>query len=441
MSLQRGSALMMEGRYDDALTAFEAAAHSQPKAAGPLIQQALCHLALGQPGPANDLLTRALELEPGNPAPHLFAGLCRSDLGDQEAAELCLQTVKKLSPDHQAVDTVRAILNLRRGNLEKAVAYLGGHPDLSLSSPIISRLVLEVERRLLPAEIPLLRRAKARILTPEEQKAPPSPGLAGLARSLGAWRTQSSGRKQVEKAMRTPPGSERRSVLLSRAVGQLRAARDADPSQFRADFYLAEALLYASRPGEGEEALRESREGFLVSWQHEGENPYLLYYLGRVTLLLGEVDASIEYFERGISKFAKFPEAHYGLGQCWLLKGDANRARDYFAKALRSDTFIMRDRLFELISRYESDRGSLDRSMPEWEPKPELEFEPAEPEPKSEPELGPAEPERPTEPESKPGLGSGESEREPAPTGPVPQPEPAAVEEASSSEAPSEKPL
>lgn len=424
MSLQRGSALMMEGRYDEALSAFEAAAHNQPKAAGPLIQQALCQLALGQPGPANELLTRALELEPGNPAPHLFAGLCRSDLGDQEAAELCLQAVKKLSPDHQAVDTVRAILNLRRGNLEKAVTYLGGHPDLSLSSPIISRLVLEVERRLLPTEVPLLRRVKARILTPEEEKAPPSPGLSGLVRSMGAWRSQSVGRKLVEKAMRTPPGSERRRGLLDQAVARLREARDCDPSQFRADFYLAEALLYASRPGQ-EDALRESREGFLVSWQHEGENPYLLYYLGRVTLLLGEVDASIEYFERGLSKFAKFPEAHYGLGQCWLLKGDANRARDFFAQALRSDTFIMRDRLFELVSRYEADRGSLDRSMPEWEPE--------------------SEPESEVPPEPGPPVEQTEFGAQPAENGPESQPEkelePPPVEEASSSEAPSENPL
>ncbi len=432
MSLHRGTALMMEGRYDEALSAFEAAVHGQPKAAGPLIQQALCHLALGQPGPADGLLTRALELEPGNPAPHLFAGLCRSDLGDQEAAELCLQAVKKLSPHHQAVDTVRAILNLRRGNLEKAIAYLGGHPDLSLSSPIISRLVLEVERRLLPAEIPLLRRARARILTPKEEKAPPSPGLSGLARSLGAWRAQSSGRKQVERAMRTPPGSERRSALMSRAVAKLRSARDADPSQFRADFYLAEALLYSSRPGESEEALQESREGFLISWQHEGENPYLLYYLGRVTLLLGEVEASIEYFERALSKFAKFPEAHYGLGQSWLLKGDSNRARDYFALALRSDTFIMRDRLFELISRYEADRGSLDGSMPEWEPEPELAL--TEVGPESEGPPGPQAPQ--PEPEAHP-VNSGPDTESP----PEPGPETLPVEKASTSEGLSEKPL
>lgn len=386
MSLRRGAALADEGRYEEAVTAFEEAARARPGAAGPPIQKALCQLAMGQPEAAADSLARAVELEPGNPAPQLFLALTRSELADQDGAELMLQSVKKICPDHQAADTVRALVQLRKGMLDKAVAYLGSRPDLSLSSPIISRLVLEIERLLLPGDIPLLLRRPAEI--PEERENPPSRGLFA---SVRAWRGQSVGRKRVEQAMRQPPGSDRRHQMLEQSVEILTRARDSDPAQFRADFYLAEARLYAARPRHPEpawlERLRQSREGFLVSWRHEGENPYLLYYLGRVSLNLGEVEAAITYFERSLEKFAKFPESHYGLGQAWLLKGDPQKAREYFAQALRSDTFILRDRVHELVSRFESEPESLQLQLPPWEPEVEEISTPDPPEVPAEPPL------------------------------------------------------
>ncbi len=386
MSLRQGSALMNQGRYAEALSAFEHASVAAPSAAGPLIQKALCHLALGQPAEAREALAKAVELEPSNPAPRLFLALAESDLGDQARAEDLLQSVKKLSPDHQAVETVRALVHLRTGNLERAVSYLGSRPDLSLSSPIISRLVLEIERLLLPGDIPTLRRHPAVI--PEDLETPRS---RGLLHSVRAWRGQSLGRSQMEGAMRHPPTSERRQAHLGTAVNTLRQARDHDPAQFRADFYLAEALLYSARPRQGEPdwlaPLRESRESFLISWKHEGENPYLLYYLGRVTLNLGEVEAAITYFERALGKFAKFPEVHYGLGQAWLLKGDPQRARDYFTLALRSDTFILRDRVHELVSRFQLEPAALQLPHPEWEPEVELDSTSPPPEVPVEPPL------------------------------------------------------
>jgi tetratricopeptide (TPR) repeat protein len=391
MSLRRGAALVSDGRYDEAVTAFEAAAQAEPAAAGPHIQKALCHLNLNQPEPARLSLEKAIELEPINPAPKLFLALTRSELGDQEGARQLLDEVKKLSPEHQAVDTVRALVNLRNQALEPAVRYLGGKPDLSLSSPIISRLVVEVEKLLLPGEIPMLRRAPA--LIPQDEEAPPAPGLVqqlgALPRSFLAWIDQSQGRKKWEKGLKYPPGSERRKTLLQEAVDRLRKARDADRSRFRADFYLAEALLYAAAPRSGESEwlgrLRESRESFLVSWRQEGENPYLLYYLGKVSLNLGEVHASTTYFERGLEKFAKFPEAHYGLGQGWLLRGDLHKARDYFAQALRSDTFIMRDRLHDLVHRFQTEPETLSLPAPEWEPELEPDSTPPPVEVPSEP--------------------------------------------------------
>lgn len=393
MSLRQGSALMNEGRYADAVTAFESAAQAQPASAGPHIQQALCYLALDQPEPASAQLEKALELEPANPAPQVFLALAQSDLGDQARAETLLQGVKKLCPDHQAVDTVRALINLRKRALEPAVSYLGSHPDLSLSSPIISRLVLEVEKLLLPGEIPLLRRQAAIIPGDSEAPSTPGPGLltqfSMLPRSTLAWLDQSRGRSLWEKGLRYPTGSERRKRYMQQATDRLRLARQADPSKFRADYYLAEALLYSAVPRAPEpdwmERLNESRECFLASWRQEGENPYLLFYLGRASLLLGQVEASLVYFERSLEKFAKFPESHYGLGQCWVLKGDPHKARGYFAQALHSDTFILRDRLQELATRYQNEPETLTLPIPEWEPEVEPVSSPPPSEEPSEP--------------------------------------------------------
>ncbi|MEW6284449.1 MAG: tetratricopeptide repeat protein, partial [Candidatus Eremiobacterota bacterium] len=346
-----------------------------------------------------------------------------SDLRQFEPARQGLGRVRELSRDHQAAATVECLVNLREGRLQEAVNYLDGRPDLSLSSPIISRVTMELERRLLPAELPALRHTRPCEAPPET--APPRRSLVEelvqIPRSMRAGGLQSRALKRIEQGMRAGPGEGRRR-RLEEALGLLRRARELDPTYFRADFYLGEALLYSMRPHDEEpfwmERLREARECFMAAWRNEGENPYLFHFLGRVSLYLGEVDASIHYHDKALERFAKFFESDYSLGQCHLLLGDEGKSLFYFARSLRSDTFGIRERINQLVLQHRLDPEVLRLPLPEFEPESEI---PDAPEEREIPV------ETPPEPAAEPGesgADAGEPAREP-PAGPEPE-EPAA---------------
>ncbi|MBI3924650.1 MAG: tetratricopeptide repeat protein [Armatimonadetes bacterium] len=410
---------MRQGQPAEAEALLAEAVEALPGKAPPGIQLGLCRLASGEAAAAERSFEGACAADPSNPAAFLFRALAVSDQGRDQEASAHLEQARKLCRENQVLPTVEAVLALRQGELGAALARLGvseARPsggELANSGPVLGRLVIELERRLLPLEVPQLFRSEAlgeESVSEEQEK---SPGLlAQLMQLPASWKAMSLQKKALGKmdraaghrgivqmlwsyllfvpellGLRGSPESAarikaRRYELTDEAVELYRAARDLDPGIFRAGFYLGEALLYGARLEGGEgyprERLIESRECFYDAWRREGPNPYLFYYLGKASSLLGEVEAGAEYFRRALARFEKLPEARYGLGQCLLLMGQEVEARQSLLAAVQSDGLIARERLREFHEIHADRPELLSRPLPDLPAPGEATAEPGE---------------------------------------------------------------
>jgi tetratricopeptide (TPR) repeat protein len=173
----------------------------------------------------------------------------------------------------------------------------------------------------------------------------------GLPQEIRAQRKQSQGYSLLDRALRCHQAQQRQQYFWL-AIQAMRQVPELNSEALRSFYSLGEALLIAaaSQPKSDTtpEYLEEARRCFLTSWAQDGENPYLNYYLARTHQLQGKVVAAVTYYERAVAKFDKLSEAHYGLGQCYLLLGNQAEAQKWFARALGTELQLGRDRLVDL---------------------------------------------------------------------------------------------
>ncbi len=333
-----------------------------------------------------------------NPALHLFRALLCCDLGEWELARRDWWAARNLSPGNQAVPTVQALRYLGEGRLEEALKVLcpeGSKKvfDLTVSPPALGRLVVALEKRLLPRELPESLEAEA---SPPEPVPPDGP----------AWLQMRRGRKRLESAWSLPL-EERLPEMLS-ALAELRAAREKDPKAFRASYHLGEALLSVAEhdrdrdqvPGSRTVAwVTQAQACFEDSRRTDGTNPYVLHYLARCALMLRRFEDAQKLWREALAGFEKFPEAHYGLGQALLARGREREARSFLLSAILSDLHLLRDRIRELARRFRTRPDLFARpfGFPLWE---------APAEPAGTPEEEPTTPAGPGEPPENPDPGT-----------------------------------
>lgn len=374
--LDRGQRLETEGKPEEAAGLFKQAVEQLSGSVGARVQWATFLLNQNRPEEAAGVLREAADLDPKNPAPQLFLALAHSDRGEPAAAAEACSVLEKNCPGNQVLPTLRTILQLRHDPIQK----LRLPEDLCVSAPFLKTLLLETERNLLPLESTLLNRNPA----PSEEEidefeAPPAPSFGQQLRSLGdsfrGWACRRKGRRVVESVFysRSAAGKQ---AALGKACAYLRLARKLEPTGFRSDYYLGEAMLLWSTPNPGEafaaSRVARARESFIRSRQRDGANPYVHYYLGRCSQLLGEVLAAEDYYKRALARFEKLPEAHYGLGQCYLLLGREAEAKRYLYQAVSSDLTLARERLRDLQRVFELDSSLLGRELPSLPPEESL---------------------------------------------------------------------
>lgn len=347
-----------------------------------LYQIALIQLEAEQPEQALSTLDKTSERP--TPVFHLYRALT---LGQLERWSEGLDEAEKLkatSPGHQFLPSLQCYLLLGAGQVEAALEPLEVskpigwiswfRPELSGFSPLLSRLLIQVETYLLPLEFPKLYPGEAlKEPTPIEAQ-PQRLSLAAFVNSLHGYVQQRIGLRNWEKGLSTSDPHKRDHYLRQNLAAQIKAV-DLEPRQFRGYYHLGEALLYSATPYEEQlpdrEKLEQAEKCFIHSWAQEGGNPYLFFYLGRTVQMLGQPVAAKEYLERALKQFEKFPEAHYALGQLHLLTGEPSQARDWLKKSVSSDFLpVARDRLLELSKALEQGKLGQKPAMPLWSPPP-----------------------------------------------------------------------
>lgn len=360
--VDRARRLLQRGRCQEARELLRQAATRSPSRAGEWIQIGLGYLELGSPEEAGQAFARARERDPRNPAAPLFAALAAMDQRAWEEASRLLAEARRLCPANQALPTAEATLDLERGRSGKALQFLApeeGRADLFVSPYLLGRLAVAVERELIPREqLPRPGCLEIAPLTgPEKEPGGAARrrggGLSRIPRTLRAWRAREEATRRIQRAFGRRP--EEAAEELDLALQALRRARELDPRLYRLHFHLAEALLLRAElieePEPRRQMLEEAWELLEESRTTEGENPYLNHYRARAAYLLGVVERAAGLYRSTVARFEKFPEAHYGLGQCLLIQGQEREARRAFLRAVTSDLHLLRERLRELRRR------------------------------------------------------------------------------------------
>lgn len=112
------------------------------------------------------------------------------------------------------------------------------------------------------------------------------------------------------------------------AENEFRAALALNPRLvLRARFPLAVALFQAHN-------LTQARREFEAVRQSVGDQPNVMYYLGRLDLMEGNADAAIRALTRAATK-PPFPDTAYYLGYAYLNKGELAPAEKWLSKAVQ----------------------------------------------------------------------------------------------------------
>ena len=399
-----------QGDSDTAQRLFSELTTNDKASTHALVQHGLLLLRLDRFQEAAKNFATAADGAGENPAPLFFLALAQ-ELGDQpDESKTSLEKLRAAEPHHQGISSLELLQNLRHGDplphlqkfgfgpersdqsvslLQRISASLGtGDPswlpsDLSSSDYLLGPILIEVESRLHPLEVPVLEH-KSTFFPDGMDKLEPkkrsfSEELKSLRSSLRAGPSLKRGKSALEKAFGLEDKG-RQKELLKKALLNLRASRKLDPFGFRVSYHLGETYLFLAKVKSGQPysrfRLQQAETSFLASGEREGLNPYLLFYLAYAQHLLGRPRLAIEYYDAATAKFEKLPEAHYGKGQCLLLLGDRQKAKELLLRAVNSDLTLARERLdtfADLLAEHGMEH--FPQELPKMPPEPILQTE------------------------------------------------------------------
>lgn len=363
---------------DKAQSLFAKASQENQSSAGIHIQQGLFLLEQNQFKKAVTSFRSAAAADATNPAPLFF--LCLALELDNES-KLAAQTLTELTavcPRHQGLASLNLLLSLRQGDPTKSLQSMGfsskttddkntwktlaagigmGDPawlasDLSSSPYLLGPILIEIEKSLLPLEYPKLEHRASKLLTDLSLLKAKKQNLREELRSLpSSWKAGSKlrkGKSILNKSYEvTEPVEQHRKLDL--AIELLESGLKLDPHAFRTNFHLGEAYLWNSKSEPGtpyrRDMLLKAEAHLIESVRIDGANPYVYLLLGLTSQLLGRPLTALELYAKATEKFTKMPEAHYGMGQCYLLLGQQVQAKKYLLMAVNSDLQLAKERI------------------------------------------------------------------------------------------------
>ncbi|MGE0101527.1 MAG: tetratricopeptide repeat protein [Blastocatellales bacterium] len=310
----RGVELQQKGELEGARQAYEEALKLSPSRVDALANLGLVYLNLGRNDKAIELLNRALDLKPELTSVRLFLGLARFRADQYEAAHRELVRVLESQPGHpqalhllglcrlkldlieEGILALEAALQVNANNMEAAytlaTAYVGvGEIDKAealLEGPLSGRTGAEVH--LVRGSI-LNARKKAQAALDELTRA------RRLNEKLPTLQTQIGYAYLLL-------------VEYEKAAGEFQAALRQNPDDYHANAYLGWLRIQEKRYPEAADCL-------LNALRLKPDNATILYQLGQIQQINGQVEKALSTLERAVELRPEFIPAHVLLARVY----------------------------------------------------------------------------------------------------------------------------
>ena len=322
--LSRGQRLLFAGHFDRAEELLGRAAEGSPGDPAPRLYRAVALGWLSRREEAADEAARAASLA-RRPAPIGFlAALFAADAGRHDAAREQLARAEKDDARNPYGPGIRAYLALREGDGGAAVKRL-----LAIDLPPNDEYMLRVLRLLEEPKRP------ASALPPTAVQPPQPP----------AWRAKSDAARMVGEGV-----SQVEDEKYAEAVETLRKAVALTPDDATAHACLGEALFLAGdRAGAEQEFLLRNELARKEQLKSDEQSMLVEGYLGRIDYFEGRLERALERLTRAVAAGSIAPDDRYFLGLCHWWSGNPREAYLAWVRIRRDDPDYLRRRLRELL--------------------------------------------------------------------------------------------
>jgi tetratricopeptide (TPR) repeat protein len=341
MRFNRGVELQRKGDLEGARQAYEEALKLFPRRVDALANLGLVYLNLGRNEKAIETLSKALALKPELTSVRMFLGLARFRAGQFEAAHQELTGVLEAQAGHPQALHLLGLCLLKLDRIEEGALAL---EDALQANPNN----VDAAYTLATAYIGIgkIEKAEALLEGPLREK---TSAEAHLVRGsiLNARKKAQAALEELTRAkrlneklptLRTQMGYAYLLLLeYEKAAGELQTALAQNPADFHANAYLA--WLYIQ-----EKRYPEAAERLLTALRQKPDNATILYQLGQIQQINGQVETAVTTLERAVKLWPEFIPAHVLLAKV-------------YSRLKRADDFAREQSIIRQLTEKEQERN------------------------------------------------------------------------------------
>ncbi len=337
----RGVELQQKGDLEGARLAYEEALRLSPRRVDALANLGLVYLNLGRNEKAIEILSKALALKPELTSVRLFLGLARFRAGQFETAHQELVKVLEAQPAHPQALHLLGLCRLKLDRIEEGAlaleAALQANPNnvdaaYTLATAYIGIGEIEKAEALLEGPLREKTGAEAHLVRGSilNARKKAQAALAELTRA-----------QQLNAKLPTLQTQIGYAYLLlaeyDKAASEFRAALRQTPDDYHANAYLGWLHIQEKRYPEAAECL-------LTALRQKPDNATILYQLGQIQQINGQVETAVTTLERAVKLRPEFIPAHVLLAKA-------------YSKLKRTEEFTREQALIRQLTEQEQQRN------------------------------------------------------------------------------------
>lgn len=337
----RGVELQQKGDLEGARQAYEEALRLTPRRVDALANLGLVYLNLGRNEKAIEVLSRTLDLKPELTSVRMFLGLARFRAGQFEAAHQELVKVLEAQPAHPQAPHLLGLCLLKLDRIEEGIRALEAalqvnptNADAAYTLATAYVGVGEIEKAESLLEWPLRQKTSA--------EAHLVRGSILNARKKGQAALEELTRaKQLNEKLPTLQTQLGYAYLLlleyEKATQEFLLALKQDQNDYHANAYLGWLHIQEKR-------YPEAAERLLMALRQKPDNATILYQLGQIQQLNGQVETAATTLERAVELRPELIPAHVLLARV-------------YSKLKRTDDFAREQSIIRQLTEKEQERN------------------------------------------------------------------------------------